>query len=85
MSQSFHIFPISRFGYPDGAPPSMVPLAVTFYVTEEVFEDAGSVPHERLAELLTRDLTTAIQHYREHPPGATSDKRASDEEQRYGV
>jgi hypothetical protein len=65
MSGSFHIFP-ATYSAP-GNRPTMVPLPVTFYVTEEAFEDADALPHARLAELLARDLALAVEHYREHP------------------
>jgi hypothetical protein len=41
-----------------------VPIAVTFHVSEEVFEDAESLPNEALAHTLVPWLAVAIEHYR---------------------
>jgi hypothetical protein len=41
-----------------------VPIAVTFHVSQEVFEDAEAVPHHTLAASLTPWLAIAIEHYR---------------------
>jgi hypothetical protein len=41
-----------------------VPISVTFHVSEEVFEDAESVPHDMLAREMVPWLTMASEHYR---------------------
>lgn len=43
-----------------------VPLAVTFYVSPEIFEDVEAVPDERLADLLHPFLLTAVTEHRFH-------------------
>jgi hypothetical protein len=41
-----------------------VPIAVTFHISEEVFEDTDAMPNDVVAGLLTPWLTVAIEHYR---------------------
>ncbi len=59
MSDSLHLLPAHN---PARGP--LVPLPVTFYLTEEILEDESATP-EHIAELLARDVAHAVEFYRE--------------------